>query len=428
MSEVISVIDGLDLVVALADGQVHPEDLDRARREARLARERRGHLGGTLVLALLGGTGSGKSSLLNALAGEAVAAVSPVRPHTARPLAWVPAGAEPALERLLDRLGVEERVTHERFPGVALLDLTDVDSVAAGHRATVERLLPEVDGIIWVLDPEKYHDPVLHKEFIAPLADSSDQFLFVLNQIDRLAPAEAEAVHRDLVATLEGEGVERPLVFLAAAAPPGRAPVGVEALATHLRHRLNAKRLYLGRLLAGTRRAARAVADAAGLRQGGTLHFEERWGRAVESVAASLAVFGATPGAMEEAIGTLEDLVGRLAAEGGGPFAPRLRHGFPTARLEEALRAAAARMDAAVPPVAGRSGRRAVDPERRAQAAAVAVEELQRSLGAPLRRAVWERAALSASVAGVTVDALQAEAALQRGGTVEPSPAGTEAS
>jgi energy-coupling factor transporter ATP-binding protein EcfA2 len=428
VSEVISVIDGLDLVVALADGQVHPEDLDRARREARLARERRGHLGGTLVLALLGGTGSGKSSLLNALAGEAVAAVSPVRPHTARPLAWVPAGAEPALERLLDRLGVEERVTHERFPGVALLDLTDVDSVAAGHRATVERLLPEVDGIIWVLDPEKYHDPVLHEEFIAPLADSSDQFLFVLNQIDRLAPAEAEAVRRDLVATLEGEGVDHPLVFLVAAAPPGRDPTGVEVLATHLRHRLNAKRLYLGRLLAGTRRAARAVADAAGLRQGGTLHFEERWGQAVESVAASLAVFGAAPGAMEEAIGTLEDLVGRLAAEGGGPFAPRLRHGFPTARLEEALRAAAARMDAAVPPVTGRSGRRSVDPERRAQAAAVAVEELQRSLGAPLRRAVWERAALSASVAGVTVDALQAEAALQRGGTVEPSPAGTEAS
>jgi hypothetical protein len=202
--------------------------------------------------------------------------------------------------------------------------------------------------------------------------------------------------------------------------------VGVEALAAHLRHRLNAKRLYLGRLLAGTRRTARAVADAAGLRQGGTLHFEERWAQAVEAVAASLAVYGAAPGAMEEAICTLEDLVGRLAAEGGGPFAPRLRHGFPTSRIEEALRAAATRMDAVVPPVAGRSGRRAVDPERRSQAAAVAAEELQRSLGAPLRRAVWERAALSASVAGVTVDALQAEAALQRGEPVTSLPAGRE--
>jgi GTP-binding protein EngB required for normal cell division len=416
LSEIISVIDGLDLVVALAEGQVHPEDLDRARRDARLARERRGHLGSTLVLALLGGTGSGKSSLLNALAGEPVAAVSPVRPHTARPLAWVPAGAEPALGRLLDRLGVEERVAHERFPGLALLDLTDVDSVAAAHRATVERLLPELDGIIWVLDPEKYHDPVLHEEFIAPLADSSDQFLFVLNQIDRLQPDEVEAVRRDLTATLAAEGIVRPVVFAVAAAPPGRDPIGVEPLAAHLRHRLDAKRLYLGRLLAGTRRTARSLADAAGLRRGGTLRFEERWAEAVTAVAASLAVSGATPGVMEEALCILEDLIGRLAAEGGGPFAPRLRAHFRTEQIEAILRSAAARMEAEVPATLSRSGRRIVEPERRARAAQVVEEELQRGIGGPLRKAVWERAALAASVAGVTVEALQAEAALQKGG------------
>ena len=414
MSEVISVIEGLDLVVALADGQVHPEDLDRARRDARVARERRGHLGGTLVLALLGGTGSGKSSLLNALAGEAVAEVSAVRPHTARPLAWVTAGAEPALGRLLDRLGVEERVAHECFPGLALLDLTDVDSVAAEHRATVERLLPEVDGIIWVLDPEKYRDPLLHDEFIAPLADCADQFLFVLNQIDRLTPNEVGLVRLDLVAALESEGIAAPMVFALAAAPPGRRPVGVGDLAAHLRHRLSAKRLYLGRLLAGTRRTARALADAAGLRRGGTLHFEERWAEVVDTVSSSLATWGPAPGAMEESIGSLEDLVGRLAAEGGGPFAHRLRNAFPAPRVEGVLREAVARMEEQVPSVSNRAGKRVVDPERRAQAAEVLAGELQQHLGGPLRKAVWERAALAASVAGVTVNALQAEAALQR--------------
>jgi hypothetical protein len=420
MTEVVSVIDALDLVVALADGQIHPEDLDRARRGARLARERRGHLGGTLVLALLGGTGSGKSSLLNALAGERVAAVSPVRPHTTRPLAWVPRGAEPALDRLLDRLEVEERVAQDRFPGIALLDLTDVDSVASAHRAGVEALLPEVDGVIWVVDPVKYHDPVLHDEFIAPLADSADQFVFVLNQIDRLAGDEVEAVLDDLVATLEGEGVERPVVFALAADPPGLAPIGVDALAAHLRHRLDAKRLHLGRVLAGTRRTARTLADAAGLRRGGTLHFEERWAEVADRAAAALAVWGPAPGVMEEAICAVEDLVGHLAAEAGGPFASRLRHNFSTERVEEALRAAAVRMDGSIPVAAGRSGRRAIDPERRAEAAAVAAEELQRRLGAPLRQAIWERAALAASVVEVTVDALRAEAALQRGG---PGPA-----
>jgi len=242
VSELISVIDGLDLVVALADGQVHPEGLARARAEARLARDRRGHPGGTLVLALLGGTGSGKSSLLNALAGDRVAEVSALRPHTTRPLAWVPQGAEPALGHLLDRLGVERRVVHERFAGIGLLDLTDVDSVDRSHRAAVEALLPDIDGVVWVLDPVKYNDPVLHEEFIAPLADSADQFVFVLNQIDRLGEGEAEAVLDDLVATLERDGVRRPVVFAVAADPPGGVPVGVDALAVHLRHRLDAKR------------------------------------------------------------------------------------------------------------------------------------------------------------------------------------------
>ena len=411
MSEVISVIDGLDLVVALAEGQVEFEDLEQARAVARLARERRGHPGGTLVLALLGGTGSGKSSLLNALAGERVAEVSPLRPHTARPLAWVPRGAEPALGRLLDRLEVTERVVHDRFPGIALLDLTGVDSIYPSHRAGVETLLPDIDGVIWVLDPVKYHDPVLHDEFIAPLADSADQFVFVLNQIDRLGTEALAAVLADLTATLEWEGVARPMVFAVAADPPRGSPVGIDELVGHLRHRLDAKRLHLGKVLADTRRCVRTLADAAGVRRGGTLHFEERWAEAVDGISASLSVSGATAPVVERALCNLEDLVGRLAAEAGGPFAGRLRAAFPTEVLEEAVRAAAARMEAEVPrPL----GRRSVDPEERAAAAEVAAGELQARLGAPLRRAVWERAALAASLAGATVEVMRAEASLRR--------------
>ncbi|HSQ36892.1 MAG TPA: GTPase [Acidimicrobiia bacterium] len=411
MSELISVIDGLDLVVALADGQVQPEDLARARAEADLARDRRGHPGGTLVLALLGGTGSGKSSLLNALAGERVAEVSALRPHTTRPLAWVPQGAEPALGQLLDRLGVGERVVHERFPGIALLDLTDVDSIDRSHRTAVETLLPDIDGVVWVLDPVKYNDPVLHEEFIAPLADSADQFVFVLNQIDRLGEDEPAAVLDDLVATLERDGVRCPAVFAVAADPPGGAPIGVDALAAHLHDRLDAKRLQLGKVLADARRTIRTLADAAGLRRGGTLHFEERWAEAVDGISTDLALGGPTPVIVEQALCTLEDLVGRLAAEAGGPFAARLRRAFPPAVVEEAVRTAAARMEAEVPRT---TGRRVVDPEQRARAAEVAADQLQHRLGGPLRRVVWDRAALAASLTGVTVDALRAEAALQR--------------
>jgi GTPase SAR1 family protein len=411
MSELISVVDGLDLVVALADGQIPSEDLVRARSDAHAARARRGHPGGTLVLALLGGTGSGKSSLLNALAGERVAEVSPLRPHTVRPLAWVPREAEPALGRLLDGLGVEERVVQDRFPGIALLDLTDLDSIATAHRERVEALLPDLDGVIWVLDPVKYHDPVLHEEFIAPLADSADQFVFVLNQIDRLGADELEAVLSDLAATLVREGVKQPVVFAVAADPPRGAPVAVEDLAAHLRDRLDAKRVQLGKVLADTHRTVRTLAGAAGLRQGGTLHFEERWAQEVDAIAAALALSGPTQPVVERAVCALEDLVGRLAAEGGGRFGARLRAAFPPERAEEALRAAAARMEAETPRP---EGRRVVDLEERARAAEVAAEELQQRLGAPLRRLVWERAALAASLTGVTVEALRAEAGLQR--------------
>ena len=134
---------------------------------------------------------------------------------------------------------------------------------------------------------------------------------------------------------------------------------------------------------------------------------------AVDAIATALALSGPTPVAVEQAMCTLEDLIGRLAAEAGGPFAVRLRRAFPAEVLEEAVRAAAARMDAEFPRPAGH---KVVDVEQRARAAGMLADELQARLGAPLRRLVWERAALAASLAGVTVDALRAEASLQRVG------------
>ena len=64
--------------------------------------------------------------------------------------------------------------------------MTDLDSVAFEHRDLVERLMPDVDVIVWVLDPVKYADTALHSEFIAPLGGSSDRMIFVLNKVDQL--------------------------------------------------------------------------------------------------------------------------------------------------------------------------------------------------------------------------------------------------
>src|SRR6188508_2021400 len=91
-----------------AGGQELPA-AERSRADAVVAKvsERTALVGGHTVVALAGATGSGKSSLFNALVGDAVANVGVRRPTTSTPTAaiW---GDEPVAD-LLDWLGVGTR-------------------------------------------------------------------------------------------------------------------------------------------------------------------------------------------------------------------------------------------------------------------------------------------------------------------------------
>ncbi|MBU1225958.1 MAG: 50S ribosome-binding GTPase [Actinobacteria bacterium] len=408
MGDVLKVVEGLDLVVEMAAGVVHPDDVGTARSAATRARDRRGYLGGTLVVGIIGGTGSGKSSLLNALAGQQVASVSPVRPHTSRPLAWIPEDAEPGLAGLLDRLGITEKVEQNRFPGLALLDATDVDSVELGHRAQVEALLPRIDAVIWVLDPDKYADPLLHEEFIRPLADSADQFLFVLNQVDRLAVGDRVTVAEDLNTRLAADGIPHPIVFYTAADPADGQPRGIDGLAGYLAQRLDTKRVQLSAVISEARRAARNLAASAGLLGAGSLAFEQQWKELLDKATTALALAEEGSTVFEEVLVSLGVLIGRLASQAGGPFASRIRYQFPPQKIEAVLRDAVETVDRLVP-----GGPGAIEPERRADAAGLLSDHLQERIGGPLREILWERAALSASVAGLAVEAAQAEAKLR---------------
>src|SRR4029078_1658088 len=73
---------------------------------------RMGFPGDAYVLAFVGGTGVGKSSLLNPLAGETVSRASVRRPTTSVPVAWVPAAERTSLGPLLEWLGVDEGREH----------------------------------------------------------------------------------------------------------------------------------------------------------------------------------------------------------------------------------------------------------------------------------------------------------------------------
>jgi GTP-binding protein EngB required for normal cell division len=172
---------------------------------------------GHTVVALVGATGSGKSSLFNALARMDIAEVGARRPLTTLPMACV--WGEVGSGELLDWLDVPEtrRVTRESvldadhqaaLHGLVLLDLPDHDSTEVIHRVEVDRLVGMVDLLVWVVDPQKYADDALHTGYLQRLGGHDAVMVVALNQIDRLGPEEAETCIRDLRRLLDGDGLE----------------------------------------------------------------------------------------------------------------------------------------------------------------------------------------------------------------------------
>ncbi|HEY6706611.1 MAG TPA: GTPase [Actinomycetota bacterium] len=240
-----------------------------ARETLGAARTRLGFPGTAFVCALAGGTGAGKSSLLNALAGREVSRPGATRPVTAEPVAWVPADAADELGPLLRWVGVDKVVSHHdpRFTDLCLLDLPDYDSVEPAHRATVDQVLPRVDAVCWVLDPEKYNDRVLHEDYLRPLAHHGDRAVFVVNRRDVIGDARQLAeLTADLRRTLEADGIRGRPVFVVSADPPDGVGQGeLEALRAWLSERLQAKAVVTERLAADCRQRGVELARQAGL-------------------------------------------------------------------------------------------------------------------------------------------------------------------
>lgn len=167
---------------------------------------------GRTVVSLVGGTGSGKSSLFNAISGLDFADVGAIRPTTERTTACVWGGSATDLLDVLDvpadrRIGRESLLDadHERdLDGLVLIDTPDHDSIAMGHALQLERLLPRVDLLVWVVDPQKYADHVLHERYLRAMVDRQSAMLVLVNQIDTIAPSAVDAVVdsvRELLAT-----------------------------------------------------------------------------------------------------------------------------------------------------------------------------------------------------------------------------------
>ena len=250
------------------------------------------------VIGFFGATGSGKSTLFNAIAGQNIALSAPTRPTTSTVQAAIWEAEDS--EELLDWLGIDKRVYPQtqalaaegdategnevggnkaaggaaapnavtepapglfnrirraiggrgemrtRTGGLILLDMPDFDSVTTTNRDLAARMMRYVDVLVWVVDPQKYADAVIHRDFMVPLAASGAQALCVLNQADKLAPAEVPAVLASLTRLLQAEGTEAHLLA-APIAVSARTGEGVDVLRDLLAQVAAAKSLSLQR-------------------------------------------------------------------------------------------------------------------------------------------------------------------------------------
>ena len=263
-------IEALGRASEAARGRLDDRVVDDADATAERVATRLGLTAEHTVVALAGATGSGKSSTFNALAGVELASVGVRRPTTswATACVWGREGATELLEwldiaprhqvmrdSLLD-LGKEDRA----LQGVVLLDLPDHDSTEVSHHLEVDRLIELTDLMVWVLDPQKYADAVVHDRYLAPLASHKDVMLIVLNHVDEVPADRRQSMLDDVRRLVDADG----LVGVPVLATSARTGEGIDALRDEIARRVRAKKVTRSRLEADVRDAAARLQEATG--------------------------------------------------------------------------------------------------------------------------------------------------------------------
>jgi hypothetical protein len=192
------------------------------------------------LLAVVGGsTGSGKSTIVNALVGTPLTRVGVIRPTTRQPiLVHAPADAGwfasdrilPGLARVRGTLSTPGTpasaagdspaasrihelmlLAHDAVPNsLAIIDAPDIDSVAEDNRALAAQLLAAADLWVFVTTANRYADAVPWKLLDGAAARS----ITVAVILNRVPPGAADEVLPDLTAMLRDRNLDAPVFVI----------------------------------------------------------------------------------------------------------------------------------------------------------------------------------------------------------------------
>lgn len=169
------------------------------------------------IVAMIGGTGTGKSTLVNRLLGVELCATSFRRTFTAGPIAI---GREdlPSGFASLTHVDAEESPAKGKPDRIALvksdapltshltlIDTPDIDGELVEHHAAADRVFRWADAVVFLVTPEKYQMPEL-QPYYRLAARYAIGTVFVMNKSDE------SAVVDDYAKLLSRSGVESPVV------------------------------------------------------------------------------------------------------------------------------------------------------------------------------------------------------------------------
>ncbi|QDT39376.1 dynamin family protein [Stratiformator vulcanicus] len=202
-----------DRVTTWANASTTWEPLSETQAVVRRTLDRVGHLRDRetvpLIVATFGGTGTGKSSLVNALVGETVTPTGRERPTTRRPTLLIHETVEvDALDLPLEHVAVV-RSDDPMLQNYAVLDCPDPDSGAedddGGNLERLRQMLPYCDVLIYTTTQQKYRS----NRVLDELKDAAEGVRLIYVQTHAGVDSD---IRDDLKAQLSGE-YEVPEVF-----------------------------------------------------------------------------------------------------------------------------------------------------------------------------------------------------------------------